>query len=190
MIFLGLPWWSSGEDSALPVQQAWVQSLVGELRSHMLRSQRNVFRKLYSCIIEFSGLDFVLTLRRWQFIYQEQTKHNVKIVSQKRCPSFSSSLSPADWCFILTSSLSVRRKAVWLGGCNPREFFISGEVSITTEESREKSVPGKWDAPPKHQHSSHVPFKGFRGKMGKAFLLTLLKDHGQCPMLRGKRWLL
>ncbi|XP_057414669.1 uncharacterized protein LOC130709433 [Balaenoptera acutorostrata] len=46
-----------------------------------------------------------------------------------------------DWCFILTSSLSVRRKAVWLGGCNPREFFISGEVSITTEESREKSVP-------------------------------------------------
>ena len=48
-----------------------------------------------------------------------------------------------DWCFIFTSSLSVHRKAVWLGGCNPREFFITREVSITTEGSREKSVPGK-----------------------------------------------
>ena len=112
-------------------------------RSHMLRNQRNFFQKLYSCIIEFSGLDFVLRLRRFQFIYQEQRKHNVKIVSQKRFPSFSSSLSPADWCFILTSSLSLHRKAVWLGGCNPREFFITREVSITTEGSREKSVPGK-----------------------------------------------
>ena len=27
----------------------------------------------------------------------------------------------------------------------------------------------------------------FRGKMGEAVLVTLLKDHGQCPMLRGKR---
>ncbi len=143
VIVPGLPRWSRGEDPALPTQQAWVQSLVGELRSHMLRSQRNCFQKLCSCIIDFSGLDFVLLLRRFQFLYQEQTKHSVKIVSQKRFPSFSSSLSPADWCFILTSPLSFRRKAVWLGGCNPREFFISGEVSITTEESREKSVAGK-----------------------------------------------
>ena len=27
----GLPWWSSGYDSTLPVQRAWVPSLVGEL---------------------------------------------------------------------------------------------------------------------------------------------------------------
>lgn len=34
-IELGLPWWSSGQDSALPRQGARVQSLVRELRSHM-----------------------------------------------------------------------------------------------------------------------------------------------------------
>ena len=31
----GLPWWSSGYDSTLPMQGAWVRSLVGELRSHI-----------------------------------------------------------------------------------------------------------------------------------------------------------
>ena len=30
-----LPWWPTGEDSVLPMQWAWVQSLVGELRSDM-----------------------------------------------------------------------------------------------------------------------------------------------------------
>ena len=30
---LGLPWWSSGEDSVLPRQGAWVCSLIRELRS-------------------------------------------------------------------------------------------------------------------------------------------------------------
>ena len=35
---LGLAWWSSGLDSALPMQEAQVQSLVGELRSHMPHS--------------------------------------------------------------------------------------------------------------------------------------------------------
>ena len=30
-----LPWWSGGWDSALPVQRAWVRSLVGELRAHI-----------------------------------------------------------------------------------------------------------------------------------------------------------
>ena len=30
---MGLPWWSSGYDSALPLQGAWVRSLVGEIRS-------------------------------------------------------------------------------------------------------------------------------------------------------------
>ena len=32
-----LPWLSSGEDSEFSVQEVWVQSLVGELRSHVLR---------------------------------------------------------------------------------------------------------------------------------------------------------
>ena len=31
----GLPWRSTGEDSALPMQGAWVRSLAGEIRSHM-----------------------------------------------------------------------------------------------------------------------------------------------------------
>ena len=31
----GLHWWSSGSDHTLPVQGAWVQSQVGELRPHM-----------------------------------------------------------------------------------------------------------------------------------------------------------
>ena len=34
---LGTPWWSSGWDSVLPLQGARVQSLVGELGSHMPR---------------------------------------------------------------------------------------------------------------------------------------------------------
>ena len=37
---LGLPWRSSGWDSALSLQGAWVQSLVGELESHKLRGQK------------------------------------------------------------------------------------------------------------------------------------------------------
>ena len=31
----GLLWWPSGRDSMLPMQGAWVRSLVRELRSHM-----------------------------------------------------------------------------------------------------------------------------------------------------------
>ena len=34
----GIPWRSNGLDSALPLQGAQVQSLVGELRSHELHS--------------------------------------------------------------------------------------------------------------------------------------------------------
>ena len=34
----GLPWWSSDQDSVLPLQEAWAGSLVGEVRSHMLHS--------------------------------------------------------------------------------------------------------------------------------------------------------
>ena len=32
--FEGSPWWFSGYDTVLPLQGAWVQSLVGELKSH------------------------------------------------------------------------------------------------------------------------------------------------------------
>ena len=38
--FRGLPWWSSGDSSALPAQGVWVPSLVGELGSHMQRGQK------------------------------------------------------------------------------------------------------------------------------------------------------
>ena len=37
-IIPGLPWLSSDQDSVLPMQGAWVWSLVGELRSCMLHS--------------------------------------------------------------------------------------------------------------------------------------------------------
>ena len=33
----GLPWWSSGQASTLPVHRAWVCYLVGELGSNKLR---------------------------------------------------------------------------------------------------------------------------------------------------------
>ena len=33
-----IPWWSSGQDSVLPLQGTWVQSLVRELRSYTARS--------------------------------------------------------------------------------------------------------------------------------------------------------
>lgn len=35
---IGLPWWSGGWDSELLTQGAQVQSLVGQLRSHMLHA--------------------------------------------------------------------------------------------------------------------------------------------------------
>ena len=34
-LFLGLPWQPSGEDSMLPMQGMWVQSVIRELSSHM-----------------------------------------------------------------------------------------------------------------------------------------------------------
>ena len=34
----GIPWQSSGWESALSLPRAWVQSLVGELKSHKPRS--------------------------------------------------------------------------------------------------------------------------------------------------------
>ena len=37
---VGLPWWSSGYGSVLPLQGAWVQSLVGEIRSPTLAHSR------------------------------------------------------------------------------------------------------------------------------------------------------
>ena len=44
---LGLPWRSSGSHSALPLQGARVQSLVGELRSHMLCGVAKKKKKWY-----------------------------------------------------------------------------------------------------------------------------------------------
>ena len=41
---MGLPWWSSGEDSELPVQGAWVPSPVGELRSCMPHRLAKIFK--------------------------------------------------------------------------------------------------------------------------------------------------
>ena len=41
----GLPWGSSGEDPALPPQEAWAWSLVRELRSHMLHGMAKKKKK-------------------------------------------------------------------------------------------------------------------------------------------------
>ena len=38
---VGIPWWSSGYDSTLSPPRAWVQSLVGKLRSHKPQSAVN-----------------------------------------------------------------------------------------------------------------------------------------------------
>ena len=41
----GLPWWSSGSDSMLPMPGLWIQSLVGELRSHIHTAQSKTLEK-------------------------------------------------------------------------------------------------------------------------------------------------
>ena len=41
----GIPWWSSGQGSTLPLQGAWVRSLVGELRSCKLRGKAKKKKK-------------------------------------------------------------------------------------------------------------------------------------------------
>ena len=49
-------WWSSGWDSTLPLQEVGVQSLVGELRSHM-SSQKKMCGALipYDCGLTRGG---------------------------------------------------------------------------------------------------------------------------------------
>lgn len=61
---LGLPWWSHSEDVALPLQRAWVWSVVGELRSCMPWCGQNTEEKKKSslayCWDRVSGLLFGL----------------------------------------------------------------------------------------------------------------------------------
>ena len=47
---LGLPWWSSGQDYVLPMQGAWVQSLVGELDPTCMRQLRLRLLQLRVCM--------------------------------------------------------------------------------------------------------------------------------------------
>ena len=47
---LGLPWWSHSEDVALPLQRAWVWSVVGELRSCMPWCGQNTEEKKKSSL--------------------------------------------------------------------------------------------------------------------------------------------
>ena len=51
MDLLGLPWRSTGWGSALPLQGVWVRSLVGELRSHMLRGVAKKKNGIHSSVI-------------------------------------------------------------------------------------------------------------------------------------------
>ena len=43
----GVPWQFSGYDSALPLQGAWVRSLVGELRFHSLAKNQTKTTELF-----------------------------------------------------------------------------------------------------------------------------------------------
>ena len=48
---LGIPWYSRGQDSTLSLPKAWVQSLVGELRSHRLQDATKEKKcMLFSCL--------------------------------------------------------------------------------------------------------------------------------------------
>ena len=40
---MGIPWQSSVEDYVISLLRVWVQSLVGELRSHKLRGMGKIF---------------------------------------------------------------------------------------------------------------------------------------------------
>ena len=42
---MGLPWQSTGQDSALSLQELWVQFLVRELRSHIQHDTTKKFKK-------------------------------------------------------------------------------------------------------------------------------------------------
>ena len=66
--FLRIPWQSRGQDSALPLQEAWVQSLVGELISCKRKKKRVEFfsqKTFYGCIflklVVKIGLNFLDT---------------------------------------------------------------------------------------------------------------------------------
>ena len=44
----GLPWWSSGLESAIPLQEVWVQSLLREVIPHASRpKEQNIKQKEY-----------------------------------------------------------------------------------------------------------------------------------------------
>ena len=44
---MGLPWWSTGWDSALSLQGLWVRSLVRELRFHILYDVTKKLKKFF-----------------------------------------------------------------------------------------------------------------------------------------------
>ena len=73
---MGLPWWSSG--SLLPLQGAWVQSLVGKLRSHMLSGVAKKVKRnntgvschflLQGIFLTWGSNPHLLCLLHWQVI--------------------------------------------------------------------------------------------------------------------------
>lgn len=102
-------------------------------------------------------------------------------------PSSGGGFPSGSWVFLLLQDLGNSgvccRQNVWLAGCNAREVSGPREVSIAAKEGGKKSVPGKGDAPPRHQGSNHAPSHNGQG----TFLLALLQGHGQRPVLGIKR---
>ena len=62
---LGLSCWSSGEDSPLPLQGAWVQSLVGELRSCRPRAAPNRSQKHRALCLIFQVVSTQCYMPAW-----------------------------------------------------------------------------------------------------------------------------
>ena len=65
--FSGIPWWSSGSDSKLPLLRAQLQSLVGELKSHKPRgAAKKKIREIFTHYsFKYFFWSFLLLLSFW-----------------------------------------------------------------------------------------------------------------------------
>ena len=77
----GLPWWSSGEDSAFSLQGAPVRSLVGELGSHVPLGAAKTEKKKKKCKYKLEKI-FVNTLQE-KGKYNSHTKSSYKSMRKK-----------------------------------------------------------------------------------------------------------
>ena len=73
-VLQGIPWQSSGWDSALPLLRAWVQFLVRELRSHkpqvkdkkQTNKQKNCIKRIYFNEWFYNLLALIIVAKYWK----------------------------------------------------------------------------------------------------------------------------